>query len=403
MSRIILTEQVSAPDAPGTDKGKKTAALFAKKDGANTVPAAIDSDGTEFDFEGPQGNTGPAGPTGPTGPPGSLATQFVTDINNPTEIESLTLAGIGSDVLAHQNIASGSADLVTSYAYDTDGPAKNAPFVMNTGDGGTTRWIAVISRNTQNGITAADGSRLISAAEVTKLAGIAAGADSLDPSKVLQMYDEFITGNEDTDELGAFGWRVVRGGSNNALTRIDGLAGHPGIIEMVGGTAASGRATMHLGETSGAMNAMVLGSGKIIFESVFRILGTINNHQRSLGGLTQPIIVNGVITEGVFVGIENGDTNWQLFSAASGVTTKLDSGVAFATGVWVNLKFEVNPDKTSIEGFVNGTSFGTITTNIPSVVISPSFKTDALTAGGGTATPFQVDYMLLKQFFTTPR
>jgi len=415
MSSLILTEQASA-DAPDTDGGKKTVRLFATDEGGVSVPKGKDSDGNDIDFEGPQGATGATGATGAQGPAGSgVPKTSVADIDDP----SSELASIGG-VTGDQRLVFEDADptISTLYIFDSTVTAgDDTPFIVS---GTAGKWIASggkYNHSSVNSNSTVLGTNLQTVSQADAEAGTdtatklwtperiqqAITALSLDPSKTLQMYDEFITGTEDTDELGGSGWRVIGGGTGNNLTRVDGLAGHPGIIELVGGTSASGRITMHLGETSGAKNAMVLGSGKIIFETVFRIIGTINNHQRSLGGLTQPILINAPITEGVFLGIENGDTNWQLFSASAAVTTKLDSGLAFSTGVWVNLKFEVNAAGTSIEGFANGVSFGTIATNIPSTPISPSYKSDALTAGGGIATPFQIDYMLLKQIFTTPR
>lgn len=183
MSEFTLTEQSVDPPKPGTDDGKKTVTVFGKDSTATpgtTIPASIDSDNNVGDFKGDQGDQGVIGPPGPTGPPGTLSVQIVVNISNPTELEALTLLAVGSDIIAHQVIGAGASDLVTMYLYDDDGPAKNAPFVMNTGDGGTTRWIATSGRFFNSNITMADG-RTVDGRDIsvdgTKLDGIDSGAE----------------------------------------------------------------------------------------------------------------------------------------------------------------------------------------------------------------------------------
>lgn len=203
MSRIQLTEQSVDPPTPSQDGGKKTVVVFAKNDGGNTVIKAKDSAGVIADFKGIQGDQGDQGDIGLTGPPGTLAKQIVADIEDPTEIESLTLAVIGADVIAQEEIGAGAPDLSTVYAYDTNGPAKNSPFVMNTGDGGTTRWVALVSSKTNGTVTAADGSRLISSDEQSKISGVepAATADQT-AGEIKTAYESNANTNafEDADE-----------------------------------------------------------------------------------------------------------------------------------------------------------------------------------------------------------
>ena len=150
------------------------------------------------------------------------------------------------------------------------------------------------------------------------------------------------------------------------------------------------------------MNTMILGGGEIIWESVVRIIGTISDHARSLHGLTDPELSSAAITDGVFFEIQDGDTNWHIVSASAASITRRDTGIAFVSGTWVKMRFVVNAAKTSIQAFMDGVSVGApITTNIPSVTVSPTYKTDS--KSGGLATPFQTDYMALLQTLTTPR
>lgn len=175
MSSIRLTEQSANLPAPGEDQGTKTVELFAKDDPSNpgtTVVASVDSAGNSGNFQGPKGDQGDTGAIGPVGPPGTISSQFVTDILNPIEIESLTLAGVGRELIAHETVGSSGPDIMTVYSYDADGPAKNAPYVMNTGDGGTSRWIARGGVFHQTPPNSSNGSRFITAAEIIKLGDI---------------------------------------------------------------------------------------------------------------------------------------------------------------------------------------------------------------------------------------
>jgi len=200
MSFWRFTEQSGDPPAPAPEGSKITGRFYTKLVTGILKPFIRDSNGIISDFEGPQGNIGPEGPIGPTGPPGTLAVQDVADIDDPTEIESLTLVGIGRDIIAHEIVGAGGGDKFTAYVYDANGPTKNAPFVMNTGDGGTTRWIASISSRTNFVPISADGSTFISPAQISKLSGIEsnAAADQTD-AEIKTAYENNANTNSFTD------------------------------------------------------------------------------------------------------------------------------------------------------------------------------------------------------------
>jgi len=194
MSMWRLTEIIDPPK-PSPEGANKTIRVFAQDDPGSPgtlILRSIDSDGNVGDYVGP---IGPIGPIGPDGPPGTVASQSVADINNPVEIESLTLIGIGASVFTFQTVGAGGADLGANYLYDANGPAKNAPFVMNTGDGGTSRWIAAVSRFTQTPSTAANGDRFITAAEITKLTSLST------------VKEKFFSPNNDTANQDNYGVR----------------------------------------------------------------------------------------------------------------------------------------------------------------------------------------------------
>ena len=64
----------------------------------------------------------------------------------------------------------------------------------------------------------------------------------------------------------------------------------------------------------------------------------------------------------------------------------------------------INAAGTSIQARVNGTDVGSaITTNIPSVAISPTFLSGALAAGGGSNSTLDADYMKVAISYTGNR
>jgi len=176
MSMWRLTDQTGETiNKPGKENGKKTIRVFTKDDPGNPGTLVVfskDSDDNDGDFKGPKGDQGDQGIQGNTGAPGTLSSQSVTTLANPIEIEGLTLAAVGADLLAKQSVGAGGADRMTFYIYDLNGPAKNAPYVMNTGDGGTTRWVAVAGEFVQAPGQASNGDRFMTAAEIIKLTGL---------------------------------------------------------------------------------------------------------------------------------------------------------------------------------------------------------------------------------------
>lgn len=440
MSRIRLTKQTANPPAPATDGGTKTVELFAAEVSSVIKPKAIDSDGNVTDFVGPQGVQGIQGPPGPTGPPGTVTVVDVADIFNPTELNALTLLGIGGAVYARQVVGAGGADLITAYLYDANGPAVNMPYSVATGDGGTTRWVASVSRFTQTGPSAADGSRFISAAEISKIFGIEAGAQvnpasasqaeaeagtevalrtfsplriaqaiaalsAFDPSKVTEINEDWITGNEDTDEAGRLGWRISTAGTGASTARQPGVAGHDGIMRLNCGTAATARGVLHL--VGAGLGAVVVGGGEIFVDQVVRVTGVLANHERTIIGLADELTVVGDFVNGIYFQLLGGatpDTNWHLVTANAGARTRRDTGIAYSTGGWIRLGFKVNAAGTSVQAYVNGVSAGApITTDIPTSAIGPILKNDALASGGGVSISLDSDYFNYRRVYTTPR
>lgn len=95
------------------------------------------------------------------------------------------------------------------------------------------------------------------------------------------------------------------------------------------------------------------------------------------------------------------NTNWLIKTGNAATRTSTDSSVAVIIDTWIRLRAEVNAAGTSIEYFINGTSVGTITTNIPTVTINESMSITKST--GISSRRFLVDYYEQEVIYTTPR
>ncbi len=228
-----------------------------------------------------------------------------------------------------------------------------------------------------------------------------AAGSSDDPSTSFNLIEDFVTGNEDTDELGQYGWRSDTGGTGSSLARIDGLVGRPGILRLGCGTTATSRSHIFLGESG--LAPIALGGGELYCEvSVRCTLASLATHARTMFGFGDDMTGVGEHSNGVYFRIQSGDTNWQLVSANGGLREVQDTGIAYSSGTWAKFRFTVNAGATSIQAAINGTNAGSpLTTNIPTAAISPSFKTDGI--AGGTSMLLDADYMRIRQTFTTPR
>lgn len=243
-----------------------------------------------------------------------------------------------------------------------------------------------------------DGS--LHAVATTSVAGFMSATDksSLDnlwnPVTDLLIDEEFLTSSVATERIGTYGWTLNAGGTGNNQTPVAGVANQPGIFRLQGGTVATARSCIHLG--GAGFHNMVLGGGVITFQGIFALSGTISAHLQSACGLGDSFTANGDQANGVYIRLLGTDTNWKLVSASGGTRTVVDLGVAYSSGTYVRLGFQVNSAGTSIQGLVNGSAAGSaITTNIPSIALSPFIKTDAIAAG--TALNFDTDKFFLKQ------
>jgi hypothetical protein len=178
-----------------------------------------------------------------------------------------------------------------------------------------------------------------------------------------------------------------------------GIISSPSIANIVSDTATG----MYLGNITSAQST-VLGGGQIQINWIFNIVTLSNGTNRyginvgfgdSQGGLGQS---NGVYFS-YSDNVNSGD--WQIVTSAASTKTTTSTAVAVTTG-WHNAQVLVNAAATSAVFTMDGTVLGTITTNIPSLPMSP-FWGASWVSGTIASGTFLVDEFQMNQILTTPR
>lgn len=242
----------------------------------------------------------------------------------------------------------------------------------------------------------ADGQRLTRVG--TGIVGVTAG--TFDPRDVL-VFEHFLTNNVSSAQstVGSNGFIVsATGTGNNQL--ITAEAGYPGILRLIGGTAALARSAAHLGDTT-FRNLFQGGTNPINFECLvsFRVGVAATNFLRCQMGMGSgwALANPNPLTDGIYFRLEPG-LSGNIFGvcAAASVRTTVDLGVAAVAGTWYRLGWTWTGGGTpQVQFKLNGVNVGSpVTTNIPSELTGMGFRADS---GGVTASDLFVDYALLTQ------
>lgn len=203
-------------------------------------------------------------------------------------------------------------------------------------------------------------------------------------------------------------------GNNNLVTVVSGAAAavaldnalnntaHVGVISLATGTTATGRSAI---TNSATIRPIVLSEGESLFRTSLNIPTLSNATQRynlriGFGNNTAA----GDFVDGVYLEYDDSlSANWRYKTSNNSVRSANNSTVAVATG-WTRLSFLVNSTGTSVEFFVNGTSIGTQTANIPITVARATkliFKIEKTV--GTTSSIVYCDYLFANKVFSALR
>ena len=228
-----------------------------------------------------------------------------------------------------------------------------------------------------------------------------------------QVFDDFIgflkndvATNTNQGSTGSFFAQVQGTGTVKSYpgTRVD--ADHPGVITIGTGTSAGAYGAGIFGNGG----SFLIGGGQISFETLIYItyLSILLDEYDLRFGLLDALSTGSAIADAVdgvyFEYDRNSSVNWRTCSANNSVRTKTNSSTAVVAGAWTKLKIVINAAATSAEFFVNGSSIGTVTTNLPTGagrVCGPEIH--IVSSNGASDKTVSVDYFDLNHTLTTPR
>lgn len=228
------------------------------------------------------------------------------------------------------------------------------------------------------------------------------------PNSVIQIYDDFIgadfianTSANDVLVTGAGSWFY---GSTSLPNGVNGTAANPGLINNNTLGAGANFSISKQGK-NGSNPPFVLGGGAMNVNWVMNIATLSNSTNRYIiymglmGGAT-----SGLGTDGVFFEYSDNVNSgkWLLNCTSASTNTNADSGNTATTSGYHNFGLQINAAASSVTFTIDGSSVGTIATNIPTAVVSPYFSM-IQTAGTVAISSVFVDLFYLTQTLTSGR
>lgn len=209
------------------------------------------------------------------------------------------------------------------------------------------------------------------------------------PSQKVMLYDDWIG-----TTIGNIGWNTSNTGTGSALT---GLAAtdaiHHGILILNTGTTTTGRGSVFLSNAVGTGTMRVTG-GTIHMEWDVQVptLSTSTDRFQFRCGFGDSITTD--FSNGVYFEYDDSlSANWRIKTANAATRTTTDSGVVVAAGSWYKLAFDISVSGTSALFSINGTSVGTIATNLPTLDVTPTAF--LLKSVGTTNRSVYIDYFFM--------
>lgn len=301
---------------------------------------------------------------------GEIKTLYESNANtNPfTDAEQTKLTGIESGATADQS----DAEIKTAYENNADTNAftdAEQTKLSGIAAGAEVNPDVVPQAEAEAGTSTTE--RIWTAQRVAQAIAALAGSLDLSASSV-KLFEDFIMGDDATDEMGALGWRTSKGGSGSLFETIAGEANHPGIFRLRTPSAASGRAGCALRKSLGHIDP----GDDFVWESILRLNIDLTNQERVVAGLGTNYDSVGDQASGIYFEYVGGDTNWQIVANNAGTKTRNNTSFAVVNNNWVHLK--ITKTGSSIQANINGVDQGSaVTTNIPTAVLNPLFKIDS--------------------------
>jgi hypothetical protein len=198
-------------------------------------------------------------------------------------------------------------------------------------------------------------------------------------------------------------------GGNTPPVAGTGTSTRPGVLTLNTSTSTTGRSTLF--QTNSIQSGLILGNGKVMFETAVRI--------PTLSNATDAFAVNiGLIreatsitsTNGVFFtydssGVGTGATatgRWQVVTSSGSTRSFTTTSVQVVANQWYTLKAVINAAATSVDFYIDNVLVKTETTNIPTATGVGNII-NLVKSAGTTARTVDADYYYFKQKYTTAR
>jgi hypothetical protein len=224
-----------------------------------------------------------------------------------------------------------------------------------------------------------------------------------DPARIYLLIEDFVYlfGTS-----GQGGWDELDSGTNASAVGLS-EAGHPGIVRLDPGTTAAGYSGVGHALNAGSVSTsgITVGGGQIEIDVVFRFASlpvVTTDECFSRFGLASEI--TGVPADGVYLtGIFDGST-YKIVTASrvASVTTTSAAAGGFApsAGVWYHARLVINSAGTSVEGFIDGVSVGSVSGLTTAAMIE---FCQMAKSTGTTEIYLDIDLYKIKQTFSTLR
>ena len=207
--------------------------------------------------------------------------------------------------------------------------------------------------------------------------------------------------------------RVTSGGGGGetigAATTWPNRTNQQGVLQLVTGTNATGQLVIRVGSFNSG-TGMYFGNGEVVFEAYVNVdtLSTAAQRFQDWIGWSGTISVS-TSTCYQFVYDEGGvstnggaaSANWKCCSFNGTTRVNTDTGVAVVAGQWYKLRIVVNATNTQINYLIDGTNVATHTSGVGNSALAA--KVIHAKSIGTTNRIFYIDYLMIKQKFTTPR
>jgi hypothetical protein len=231
-------------------------------------------------------------------------------------------------------------------------------------------------------------------------------SDSFDNKLWINNYDRFRSKVEyfedcfgaSTDGTGANFLAQNVSGSNAVVSSVTVLEDDIfGVWACETGTTSSGRAALFSGRsTTGA--ALLLGQGTTKIKTKIKLptLSTSGERYKVIFGFVGDC-TSSAVTDGVYFDYTEGSSNnWRMCTSNDSTRTETPSSVVVANNQWIRLEIIINSSASLVSYVLNGSTIGTVSSNIPSDVgdaVSPILG--IYKSAGSSNRTVQTDYVAM--------